>query len=279
MSTKWGRFVPGREALIVLCLQVVLLVFVITVWEVFGGNPSETSWKFIDEFYFSKPSAILAVLMKWGTEGSIWRHILITLQETLIGWLIGCVVGMMTGLALGIARRLSRVLNPFILSAYSIPKLALAPLFLLWFGLGIESKIAFVATIAFFLIFYNTYTGVRLVSKDQVELLEIMGASRAQVHLMVTLPSAATWVMSALHVTVPYAFVGAVVAEMIAANVGIGFLIQQASANFQTAQLIAAVAVLMTLALILNAIVSAIERVVLRWKVAEQSAVVQDPGV
>ena len=269
---SWRRKRPGREAVVVHLIQLGLLAAFFGIWQLISGVPGER-WVLIDEFYISQPSDAFRAIGDWWSDGVLWGHVWVTLQETLVGWVVGGVAGTLVGFVLGIGRRTSRILGPFVMAANSIPKLALAPLFLLWFGLGMQSKVAFVASIVFFLIFYATYSGVREVSDDQLDQLRIMGATSVQAHRMVTVPSAMTWVISGLHVTVPYAFVGAVVGEMIAANRGIGFLIQRASQSFNTGELIGAVLVLVVLALILNGVVTGVERVLMRWRTAGRGAV------
>jgi NitT/TauT family transport system permease protein len=261
-----------RETVLVRIAQLVVLVTFFGIWQVVSGQPGDR-WVLIDEYYVSRPSDAFAEIQEWWTEGVLWNHVWVTLQETLVGWFIGGVGGMLVGFALGIGRIASRILNPFVMAVYAIPKLALAPLFLLWFGLGMQSKVAFVAAVVFFLIFFNTYSGVREVSVDQLDQLRIMGASSLQAHLRVTVPSAMTWVIAGLHVTVPYAFVGAVVGEMIAANRGLGYLVQRASQSFNTAELVGAVIVLVLLALVLNGVVSAFERFLLRWRTVGRGTV------
>lgn len=259
------RFATDRETVMIRIAQLVVLVGFFGIWQLISGKPGE-SWVLVDEYYISQPSDAFREIGEWWSEGVLWTNTWVTLQETLIGWFVGGIGGMLLGFVFGIGRRTSRIFNPFVMAVYAIPKLALAPLFLLWFGLGMQSKIAFVASVVFFLIFFNTYSGVREVSQDQLDQLRIMGASSLQAHLRVTVPSAMTWVISGLHVTVPYAFVGAVVGEMIAANRGLGYLVQRASQSFNTAELVGAVIVLVFLALVLNGFVSALERFLLRWR-------------
>lgn len=265
------RWWHDRETVLIRVTQIVVLVGFFVTWQVVSGKPGDR-WVLVDQFYVSRPSEAFREIREWWSDGTLWGDVLVTLQEALIGWGVGGIGGMLLGFMFGIGRRTSRIFNPFVMAIYAIPKLALAPLFLLWFGLGMESKIAFVAAVVFFLIFFNTYSGVREVSVDQLDQLRIMGASSFQAHRRVTVPSAMTWVISGLHVTVPYAFVGAVVAEMIAANRGLGYLVQRASQSFNTAELVGAVLVLVVLALILNALVNAIERVLLRWRTVSHGA-------
>jgi NitT/TauT family transport system permease protein len=246
-------------------LRLLLLAGFLAAWQFGAGNP-EREWTLIDEFYVSKPSEILEIMWEWLTDGTLVTHGWVTLQETMIGFLLGCGAGMLFGFALGVSPAANAVLRPFVMAAYSIPKIALAPLFLLWFGLGMTPKIVLVAFIVFFLVFMNTYAGVLAVDPDLIDVMKVIDAGPLQRHVRVTAPSAAAWVITGLHVSVPYAFVGAVVGEFLAANEGLGMLIQRAGSQFRPAAIYAAIAYLVIFALLLNLVVDLIERRALRWK-------------
>ncbi|MDX3663742.1 ABC transporter permease [Streptomyces sp. ID05-26A] len=199
-------------------------------------------------------------------QGVLLSSISVTLQETLVGFVIGAALGLVVGFVLGTSRTLSDILSPILAALYAIPRLALIPLFMLWFGLGFGSKLALVITVVFFLVFYNTHSGVRDVDQELVGVLKVMKASRWQVHTKVTIPSAMTWIIAGLHVSVPYALVAAVTGEMVASNRGMGYLIIRASGQFNTAGVFGGIAVLMALALVLTAVVHWLERKLLSWK-------------
>jgi NitT/TauT family transport system permease protein len=224
------------------------------------------SGRVFDEMFFSSPSAILARLWQWIHDGSIFMQVWATLYATVAGFLIGAVLGLALGIWLGVAPFASRLLDPYLSALNALPKVALAPLFVLWFGIGIESKIALAAILVLFLVFLNTYTGVREVDQDLIDVMRVAGANNRQRHLRVTLPSAASWVIAGLHVSVPYAFVAAVVGEMLAAGEGLGMLIQRASLSFRPEAVFAAIAVLVVFALVLNQLVDLLERYALRWR-------------
>src|SRR5690606_10241721 len=155
---------------------------------------------------------------------------------------------------------------PYITALYCIPKIALAPLFIMWFGIGIESKIAMSATIVFFLVFLNTYSGVRDVNPIYIHATRIMGASQFQLMRTVIMPSAAAWVLTGLKVSVPYALIGTVVGEFMSSNRGIGFLIAQASGLFDTAAVFAGLFILSVVGALMNAVLKRLERHFLRWR-------------
>jgi NitT/TauT family transport system permease protein len=242
--------------------RLLLLAALLAAWQFASGglNP---------EFFISKPSAILLALWRQVQSGNLFFHIGITATEAFVGFLTGATAGVVAGVLLGRIGFLADLLQPFILAFYSLPKIALAPLFILWIGIGIEMKIVLTATVVFFLVFLNTFTGVRSVSKELEAILHLMGASERHVLAKVVLPSAVTWVFTGLRISVPYALIGAIVGELIASNRGLGFLLANASGQFDTAGVFAALLVIMALAFALNALVRVVEIRAMPWKRAE----------
>jgi NitT/TauT family transport system permease protein len=182
------------------------------------------------------------------------------------GFLLGAVLGIIVGVILGSSPMLSDIFRPFLVSLNSIPRLALVPLFILWFGFGLQMKVALVALIVFFLVFYATYEGVRDVEQRLLDVLKVMNASRLTLQLKVRLPSAMAWIIQGLQVSIPYALVAAVTAEIIGSNTGIGFLIQRSAGTFYTAGVFAGILILVVVAVIINAAVTVVEKRLLRWK-------------
>lgn len=250
----------------ILATRVALVLGSLCVWQIVSGRPGSGPWTLIDQFYISKPTAIWEGIVGWWSEGILVDSILITFQETIIGFALGASAGLVVGFLLGINDFAARVLNPILAALYAIPRLALIPLFLLWFGLGIESKIALVFILVFFMVFYNTYSGVRDVDQELIDVLRVMKASSWDVHTKVTIPSAMNWIIAGLRLSVPYALVGAVTGEMIASNRGMGYLIIRSSGQFYTAGVFAGIVVLMCMALVLTGLVSILEKRLLRWK-------------
>lgn len=220
----------------------------------------------IPEFFVSKPSIIIAKFWLWVVNGSLFFHAGITVVEALAGFLLGGLAGLSIGMLLGRNELLGKVFDPIIVVFYSIPKVALAPLFVIWLGIGIEMKIVLTGTIVFFLVFLSTYTGVRNVSRELVAIMKLMGATESQVVFKLVLPSAVTWVFAGLRLSVPYALIGAVVGELIAANRGLGYLLSNAAGQFDTAGVFAALIGLIILAILLNMAVRAFENLVLPWQ-------------
>ena len=223
------------------------------------------------EFYVSTPSAIGESFWALVRSGAFVFHAGITTAEALIGFVIGGTSGMLVGLLLGRLKALADVIDPFITAFYSLPKVALAPLFVLWFGIGIEMKIILAAVTVFFLVFLNTYTGVRQVSREQLLVIRLMGANERHLLTKVVIPSAITWVFAGLRLSVPYALIGAVVGEIIASNRGLGFLVSDAAAKFDTAGVFAALLGIVALAMLLNIAVKQAEKWLMPWKAADES--------
>lgn len=239
--------------------QVLVGVIFLACWELAAGP-------LIDPFFVSEPSAVFAKLRDWIIRGELFAHLGITLYATVLGFVIGSVTGFATGFVFGRYERIGAIFDPYITAIYCLPKIALAPLFIMWFGIGIESKIAMAAVIVFFLVFLNTYSGVRDVNPIHIHGTRIMGAGEWQLLINVIAPSAAAWVLTGLKVSVPYALIGAVVGEFMSSNRGMGFMIAQSSAMFDTAGVFAGLVVLALVGGIINEGLKRLERHVLRWR-------------
>ena len=248
-----------NERLIVMAWRVGITIVFLALWEYVSG-------RWVKPFWISSPSAIYAQLADWVITGELWLHVQITLTETLLGFVLGAVSGIAVGLALGLNKRLAAVLDPFIIAFNSLPKIALAPLFILWFGVGLLSKVVLATFVVFFLVFYNTYSGTLAVEQELVDVLRLMGGSRWQIVRKVILPSVLLWIFTGMKISVPYALIGAVVGEMMASNKGLGYLIQAAAGQYDTNGVFAALFVLMVIATGLHAALKLSERLMLRWK-------------
>lgn len=194
-------------------LQVVFGLGLLALWQLASG-------RLVDDFMISNPVTVITRLWEWFGKGLVWPHIWATVYATLMGFGIGAVLGVISGVWLGLSPFLSRLLNPYIWGFNALPKVALAPLFILWFGLDINSKIALAAVLVVFLVFVNTFSGVREVDSDLTDSLRLMGASRRQIMFKVILPSATSWIFVGLKTAVPYALIGTIIGEMIASNRG-----------------------------------------------------------
>lgn len=244
---------------LILVGRIVVGVAFLAFWEFASG-------RLIDKLFISSPSAVGARLWKWLFDGTLWTHLSITLYATAFGFAIGSLVGFLLGLLFGRYQIVADILDPYITALYSIPKIALAPLFIIWFGIGIESKIAVSASIVFFVVFLNTYAGVRDVNPIFVHATRIMGGGEIDVLRHVMIPSAASWVITGLKVSVPYALVGTVIGEFMSANRGIGFLISQATGLFDTTSVFAGLVILGLVGAAINLALKHGETRLLRWK-------------
>ncbi|RNL85879.1 ABC transporter permease [Halostreptopolyspora alba] len=257
--TWWER--NGRTTSIWAGRAALVVVFV-GLWELTGG------WLF-DISFTSRPSAIWTRLVEWNADGTLWVNSWITLQEIIYGYLLGSFAGALLGFVLASAPTFYKVLDPFIMALYAIPKVALAPLFIVWFGIGMDMKVLLAAVTVFFLVFLNTAAGVREVDRGLIDAVRLMGGGRADIALKVVLPSSMTGMLTGLKVAIPYALIGAVIGELVASNRGLGYLISNSAATFDTAGVFATLVVLSVIAAILNFLVGLLDHRVSRWKPAE----------
>ncbi|MBK3563802.1 MULTISPECIES: ABC transporter permease [unclassified Streptomyces] len=244
--------------------RVLLLVAVLGLWEALSRA------KVIDPFNFSMPSKIWDQIWTWvahGTaQGSLGEQIWYTLYEALLGWVIGVIAGVLLGIALGRITLLAEVLGPYIKVLNSIPRIVLAPIFLIWFGLGPSSKVASAVVLVFFPVFFNAFQGAREVDRNLVANARILGASDRRVTLQVVIPSATSWIFTSLHVSFGFALIGAIVGEYIGAIKGIGLLVQQSQNTFNAAGVYAAMVILAVVALAAEGLLTFAERRIFRWK-------------
>jgi len=244
-----------------------LRLAIVVVWL---GSWELTATYWIDPFFYSKPSKIWERLVDWfsaGTDfGSIWYNIFVTVEEAVIGFAIGAVAGVVFGVILGRSSYLAQVLAPFIKAANALPRIVLAALFLIWFGLGLPSKIATVIVLVFFAVFFNAFTGAREVDRNLIDNARILGATRGQVMKSIVLPSATSWILSSLHVAFGFALIGAVVSEYTGAKAGMGFLIANATGTFDTAGVYAGMLIITVVALFAEWGISSMEGRLLRWR-------------
>jgi NitT/TauT family transport system permease protein len=218
-------------------------------------------------FFFGQPLVVLHRIWTWFVlDADIYPHLWVTLMETVAAFGIGAVLGLGAGLWLALAPMASAILDPFIKAANSMPRIILAPIFSVWFGLGMGSKIALGVTLVFFIVFFNVYQGVKEVSPVVLANARMLGASQRQLLRHVYLPSATSWVFSSLHTSVGLAFVGAVVGEYLGSASGVGYLILQAEGSFDINTVMAGILVLTAFALALDAAVGRIEKRLMKWQ-------------
>jgi NitT/TauT family transport system permease protein len=240
--------------------QLLLLLAILLTWHFASFNPKAA-------FFFGEPLQVAQRIWAWFvTDADIYRHLWVTLTETVLAFFIGTAAGLGVGLWLGLSVTTSKILDPYITAANSMPRVILAPIFGMWFGLGIWSKVALSITLVFFIVFYNVYQGVREVSPVLLDNARMLGASRRQLLSHVYLPSAMSWVFSSLHTSVGLAFVGAVVGEYLGSASGVGYLILQAEGTLDVNTVFAGIVVLTACALLLDYVVSVCEKRLMRWQ-------------
>jgi NitT/TauT family transport system permease protein len=198
--------------------------------------------------------------------GEIYPHLWVTGQELVLGYVIGVAGGVFGGYALGRSPRLARIFEPYVMAFYGIPKIALAPLFIIWFGIGIGSKVALASIMVFFLVFYNVFAGVRSVDRELVNLTLVMGANQRQLTYHVFLPAAAPFVMLGMRLAIPYSVIGVIVGEFTSSIQGLGLFIHEASSTYDPAGVFAGIVILLGFVTTANIIAGAIERRLLRWR-------------
>ena len=243
--------------------QLLLLIIVFVVWHVL------TATDVLPPFFFGRPLAVLEKIWEWFASGKIYGHLAITLLETALAFIVGTVLGLVVGLWLALSPTASALLDPYIKAANSMPRVILAPIFAVWFGLGVWSKVALGVTLVFFIVFFNVYQGVKEVSPVVLANARMLGANSRDLLRTVYLPSATSWVFSSLHTAVGMAFVGAVVGEYLGSAAGVGYLILQAEAVFDINTVFAGILVLTAFALALDGLVGIAEKRLLVWRPAQ----------
>jgi NitT/TauT family transport system permease protein len=225
-----------------------------------------TATEVLPPFFFGKPLVVLQKMWEWFASGKIYSHLAITLTETVLAFVAGTLLGLGIGLWLALQPLAARLLDPYIKALNAMPRVILAPIFAVWFGLGIWSKVALGVTLVFFIVFFNVYQGVREVSPVVLANARMLGATRRQLLRHVYLPSAMSWVFSSLHTSIGMAFVGAVVGEYLGSAAGVGYLILQAEGVFDINTVFAGILVLTVFALLLDFVVTLVERRLLPWQ-------------
>ena len=251
--------------------QLLLLVVIFFFWWLMTKPGLIPPFVFEDDnqaaFFFGEPVQICQVIWDWFFVNlEIYPNLAVTLTETVLAFVFGTVAGLIVGLWLALAPTAAAILDPYIKGLNSMPRVILAPIFGVWFGLGIGSKVALGITLVFFIVFVNVYQGVREVSPNVLASARMLGANKSQLLRYVYLPSATSWVFSSLHSSVGMAFVGAVVGEYLGSAMGVGYLILQAESTFDINTVMAGILVLTFCALILDLIVSFAEKYAMKWQ-------------
>lgn len=240
--------------------QLLMLIVLIALWQVLVTSGV------LPELFFGKPVEIFTTLIRLFTSGKIYPHLLVTLMETLLAFVIGTAFGLGAGLWLGLNKVAARLLDPYLKAVNAMPRVVLAPIFTVWFGLTIWSKVALGVTLVFFIVFFSVYNGVRDANPGILASTRMMGASHSQLIRYFYVPSAMSWVFASLHAAIGMAFVGAVVGEYLGSARGVGYLILQAESVFDVNTVFAGIIILTLFALVLDAAVTLFERRVMKWR-------------
>jgi NitT/TauT family transport system permease protein len=217
-------------------------------------------------YWIGTPWGVAVRLYNGLLNGEIIRHSSYTLAEALAGFAIGGIPAAVLPFLLRRLPIVTAILDPFMVGGYGSPKLALAPLFILWFGIGLESKIALVAFTVFFIVYFSTLSGIRALDTKLVQMAQVMGASEAKVARYIIFPGAVPHIFTGFRIAMPYSIGGAVVAEIISANRGLGYLIQLRSMNFDTTGVFVALVAVCVVVFLSNLVVNVVERRLLRWR-------------
>ena len=232
----------------------------------FGAWEIAARMKWIDPYLISSPNAIANRLWSLARSGAMVDHVYVSAIETLLGFVIGAVLGILLGMALALAPRVALVLDPFMVAINGLPRVALAPLFVVWFGIGITSKVAVGASIVVFTCLFATYIGMRNTDAALLRAIKALGATNRQLLMKVQLPFAIPWIFAGLKTSVAMALIGAIIGEFIAAGKGVGWYIAYAGGQFDTTGVFAGLVILGAMAVALDVAVARVGRRIMRWK-------------
>ena len=237
-------------------------------WQIASGP-----W--IEPFLVSSPSRIFFSLISGFRDGDLLQHTWVTFQEIAIGFPVGAISGIALGYAFGRSRLLAEIFEPIIIALNGIPRTALAPLFIVWLGIGLWSKVGVVFLLTFFLNFFNTYTGMRQMDQEYVDLARLMGVKGWKLSFKVIFPAISPYVFTGIRTSIPFAVIGAIVGEFVAATEGVGFFIRMSAGIFKTADVFVGIIVLMIMVIIMDRIAEMVERRALRWQTQTEHIQIQ----
>ncbi len=237
-------------------------------WEMAAG-------RWIEPFLISSPSRIFSSLIANIQSGTFIGHTWVTFQEIGIGFPLGAISGISAGYLFGRSRTLAEVFEPIIIALYGVPRTALAPLFIVWLGIGIWSKVGVVLLLTFFLNFFNTYSGMKQMDREYIDLARLMGAKGFKLTFRVILPAVSPYIFTGLKTSIPFSVIGAVAGEFIASTEGLGFFIRLSAGIFKTADVFVGILVLMSMVIVMNTIAGLIERRVLQWQIHTEHVRIQ----
>ncbi|MEK8129574.1 ABC transporter permease [Paenibacillus filicis] len=239
--------------------RIALGVLLLGLWELLSGRA-------FNAFWLSKPSLILERIVEMTQKGTLWFHLSVTLQEAVFGLIIGMVGGTLLGIVLAYSGIFERWIYPYIMALYSLPRVSLAPLFIVWFGIGMSSKILMVVAMVIFVAFYNAFEGIRNIDKDLLDMMKTYKAGKLQKLTWVILPSITVWILTSLRLNIGMALIGSVIAELVGANRGLGYYITYSSGMLDTTGIFTGLFLIMLIAVVLEQVVIQLERRLLKYR-------------
>ena len=268
LRTTPAKPIFSKRVLTVTLIRSAIILGFLILWELASG-------RWIEPFLISSPSRILTSLVTGFSSGELLQHTWVTFLEVAIGFPIGAITGIALGYGFGRSRLLAEVFEPIIIALNGIPRTALAPLFIVWLGIGLWSKVGVVFLLTFFLNFFNTYTGMRQMDQEYVDLAGLMGVRGWKLTLKVIFPAISPYVFTGLRTSIPFAVIGAIVGEFVAATEGVGFFFRMSAGIFRTADVFVGIIVLMIMVIIMDKIAEAVERRALRWQTQKEHVQIQ----
>lgn len=281
VSREQSRLAPSRDAtgapkgavlsmgvMGVTLVRAAIIIGFFSLWEIASG-------RWIEPFLISSPSRIFSSMITGFLSGDLFQHSWVTLEEIAIGFPIGAISGIALGYWFGRSRLLAEVFEPIIVALNGIPRTAVAPLFIVWLGIGVWSKVGVVFLLTFFLNFFNTYTGMRQMDQEYVDLARLMRVRGWKLTYKVIFPAISPYVFTGIRTSIPFAVIGAIVGEFIAATEGVGFFIRMSAGIFKTADVFAGIIVLMVMVIVMDKIAEIIEKRALRWQTQTEHIQIQ----
>lgn len=259
---SFARFTPRQKQLLALAIRVLLIALLLLAWELMVRS----GW--LSSFYISYPSEIALDLWDFTTSGELMKHASITLREAFTGLFYGTVIGIFTGVLFGQFTFLGRVFKPIITALYGIPQLTLAPVYILWFGVGLQSKIFLAGLMTFFNVFFSTYGAIQDMEPKLIESAHLLGASRFQTLWRVVLPTCTPWITSGIRAGMGASLIGSIVGEYMGAAAGFGWMVAYATSYFNMKRVMSCIVILLLVGLALNFVLDQVERLLLKWRPA-----------
>lgn len=250
----------NKNMSLALPMRIILLALLLTIWEIIAKNNPQIS------FYTSYPSEIGKDLIVFFKEGDGWIHVFTTVKEAYLGLLYGTFVGIFLGVLFSQFDMLGKIFTPIISVIQGIPQLTLAPLYILWFGLGLTSKVVLSTLMVFFNVFFATYNAIKNIDQKLIESATLLGASKLQILWNIVIPTSMPWIMSGVRIGSSVCMVGAIIGEYIGASKGLGWMVTYASSFFQIKRVMSCIIILMLIGLIVTSIMERIESYLLRWR-------------